>query len=162
MAEVLFYHLERQPLERRCRGCLQRSLERGWRVVVKVGSDERLEALNAHLWSFDDASFLPHGAAADGHAEAQPIWLTTGDDNPNGANVRFLVDGAEAAGLRRLRPHRLHVRRGRRRGAASARARPGRRRAQAATTPPTGGRTRTAAGRSRADALKATRTWDQY
>ena len=95
MAEVLFYHLERQPLERALPGLLQRSLERGWRVVVKVGSDERLQALNAHLWTFDDASFLPHGAAADGHAEAQPIWLTTGDDNPNGARVRFLVDGAE-------------------------------------------------------------------
>lgn len=94
MAELLFYHLERQPLESVLPGLLQRSLERGWRVVVKVGSEERLEALNAHLWSYDDASFLPHGAAADGHAEAQPIWLTTGDDNPNAAKVRFLVDGA--------------------------------------------------------------------
>lgn len=97
MAEVLFYHLERSPLESVLPDLLARSLERGWRVVVKVGSDERLEALNAHLWSFDDASFLPHGSAADGHAEEQPIWLTTGDDNPNGANVRFLVDGAETA-----------------------------------------------------------------
>ncbi len=97
MSEILFYHLERQPLESALPGLLQRSLERGWRVVVKVGSEERLEGLNAHLWSFDDASFLPHGAAADGHAEAQPIWLTTGDDNPNDATVRFLVDGAEAA-----------------------------------------------------------------
>ena len=97
MTEVLFYHLERRPLESTLPGLLQRSLERGWRVVVKVGSDERLEALNAHLWSYDDASFLPHGAGADGHSEAQPVFLTTGDDNPNGANVRFLVDGAEAA-----------------------------------------------------------------
>jgi DNA polymerase III subunit chi len=96
VAEVLFYHLERQPLEAALPGLLERSLARGWRVVVKVGSEERLEALNAHLWSFDDASFLPHGAAADGRAEAQPIFLTTGDDNPNAAQVRFLVDGAEA------------------------------------------------------------------
>jgi DNA polymerase-3 subunit chi len=99
MAEVLFYHLERRPLEAVLPGLLQRSLERGWRAVVKVGSEERLEALNAHLWSFDEASFLPHGSASDGHAEAQPIWLTTGDDNPNEANVRFLVDGAEAPDL---------------------------------------------------------------
>ncbi len=73
---------------------LQRSLDRGWRVVVQVGSDERLEALNAHLWTYDDASFLPHGAASDGNAADQPIWLTTGNDNPNGATVRFFVDGA--------------------------------------------------------------------
>ncbi len=99
MAEVLFYHLERRPLEAVLPGLLQRSLERGWRAVVKVGSEERLQALNAHLWSYDEQSFLPHGAAADGHAEAQPIWLTTADDNPNGASVRFLVDGADAPDL---------------------------------------------------------------
>ena len=99
MAEVLFYHLERRPLEAVLPGLLQRSLERGWRVVVQVGSEERLEALNAHLWSYDEAAFLPHGSAADGYAEEQPVWLTAGDDNPNGASVRFLVDGAEAAEL---------------------------------------------------------------
>ena len=68
-------------------------------MVVKVGSEERLEALNAHLWSYDEAAFLPHGSAADGYAEEQPIWLTAGDDNPNAATVRFLVDGAEPADL---------------------------------------------------------------
>jgi len=99
LAEVLFYHLERQPLEAALPGLLQRSLDRGWRVIVKVGSEERLDALNAHLWSYDDSSFLPHGAASDGNAERQPVFLTTGDDNPIGANVRFLVDGADAADL---------------------------------------------------------------
>ncbi len=99
MTEVLFYHLERQSLEAVLPGLLQRSLERGWRALVKLGSEERLEALNAHLWSFDDASFLPHGSAADGNAEKQPIFLTTGEDNPNAATVRFLVDGAEAGDL---------------------------------------------------------------
>ncbi len=99
MAEVLFYHLERQPLEAALPGLLQRSLDRGWRAVVKVGSEERLDALNAHLWSYDDSSFLPHGAASDGNAEKQPVFLTTSDDNPNAATVRFLVDGAEAAEL---------------------------------------------------------------
>ena len=99
MPEVLFYQLERSPLEKALPDLLTRSLERGWRVVVKFGSDECLGALNAHLWTYDDASFLPHGAAADGHAEDQPVFLTTGDDNPNNASVRFLVDGAAAADL---------------------------------------------------------------
>jgi len=99
LAEVLFYHLERQPLEAALPGLLQRSLDRGWRAIVKVGSEERLDALNAHLWSYDDSSFLPHGAASDGNAEKQPVFLTTGDDNPNAATVRFLVDGAEAPDL---------------------------------------------------------------
>ncbi len=95
MAEVLFYHLERQPLEAVLPGLLQRSLERGWRALVRVGSQERLDALNVHLWTYDDASFLPHGSAGEGFADAQPVWLTTGDDNPAGAAVCFLVDGAD-------------------------------------------------------------------
>jgi DNA polymerase-3 subunit chi len=97
LTEFVFYHLERSPLETALPGLLARSLERGWRVVLQVGSDERLEALNAHLWAYDDASFLPHGSSADGNSADQPIWLTTGDDNPNQAAVRFLVDGAEPA-----------------------------------------------------------------
>jgi DNA polymerase-3 subunit chi len=99
MTEVVFYHLERSSLEAALPDLLARSLDRGWRAVVQIGSEERLQALNAHLWTFDEASFLPHGAAGDGNAENQSIWLTTGDDNPNGAAVRFLVDGAEAGGL---------------------------------------------------------------
>jgi DNA polymerase III subunit chi len=99
MTPVFFYHLDRQPLESVLPRMLQRSLERGWRVVVQAGSDERAEALAAMLWSFDDESFLPHGTKADGYADLQPIWLTAVDENPNGANVRFYVDGAEAVDI---------------------------------------------------------------
>ena len=81
---------------------LERSLERGWRAVVQAGSEERVEALDALLWTYREESFLPHGTARDGRAEAQPIYLTAGDDNPNGAQVRFLVDGADA---RRCSPY---------------------------------------------------------
>ena len=95
MPEVLFYQLEGRRLETVLPDLLQRCLGRGWRVVVRIGSEERLEALNDHLWSFDDASFLPHGGPADGHADEQPIWLTVGVDNPNGAAVQFVVDGAD-------------------------------------------------------------------
>ena len=94
MAEILFYHLSERTLEAVLPGLLERCLERGWRVVVQAGSEERVRALDSHLWSFDEASFLPHGTSADGRAEDQPVWLTADDDNPNGANVRFLVDGA--------------------------------------------------------------------
>jgi DNA polymerase-3 subunit chi len=94
MTEVLFYHLQRQPLERVLPSLLERSVERGWRVVVQSASEERVEALDAHLWTYRDDSFLPHATARDGEAAAQPILLTTADDNPNGAHVRFLLDGA--------------------------------------------------------------------
>jgi DNA polymerase-3 subunit chi len=94
MPEFLFYHLERQPLETVLPRLLERSLERGWRVVVQAASEERVAALDAHLWTYRDESFLPHGSARERDAAEQPVLLTSADDNPNGATVRFLVDGA--------------------------------------------------------------------
>jgi DNA polymerase-3 subunit chi len=97
MTEVLFYHLERQPLERVLPALLEKTLERGWRAVLQAGSEERLEALDTLLWTYREESFLPHGTRRDGNPAEQPVYLTLGDENPNGAAVRFLVDGAEAA-----------------------------------------------------------------
>jgi DNA polymerase-3 subunit chi len=99
MIQVLFYHLERQPLEKVLPQLLEKTLERGWRAVVQAGSEERVEALVSALWTYRDDAFLPHGSSRDGDADRQPIWLTAGDDSPNGATVRFLVDGATAASL---------------------------------------------------------------
>ena len=94
MTELLFYHLERDPLERVLPPLLERSLSRGWRCIVEAPSLERLEALDHLLWTYRDDSFLPH--ARDGAAPAahQPILLTSQPGNPNSANVRFYVDGA--------------------------------------------------------------------
>jgi DNA polymerase-3 subunit chi len=75
-------------------------------VVVQAASDERIEALDAHLWTYRDDSFLPHGTSREPNAVDQPILLTAGDGNPNSANVRFLIDGVplpeDAAGYERL------------------------------------------------------------
>ncbi|QQR40973.1 DNA polymerase III subunit chi [Devosia rhizoryzae] len=94
MAEILFYHLETRPLEAVVPLLLEKTLERGWRAVVEVGSRERAEALDAHLWSYRDDSFLAHGLAGEDSDADQPVLLTTETHNPNGANVRFFVDGA--------------------------------------------------------------------
>jgi DNA polymerase-3 subunit chi len=94
MTEILFYHLQRQSLETVLPTLLEKSLQRGWRVVVQASSDERIEALDAHLWTYRDDGFLPHGTMKESEAATQPVLLTTGDDNPNGAEVRFLIDGA--------------------------------------------------------------------
>lgn len=95
MTEVLFYQLERQPLEQVLVKLLSTTLARGNKAVVQAGSPERVAALDSHLWTYSEASFLPHGTAADGDAELQPVFLTEGRDNPNSAQFRFFIDGAE-------------------------------------------------------------------
>ena len=94
MTEILFYQLKGQTLEQVLPPLLQKSLERGWRVVVQASSEERVEALDAHLWTWRDDAFLPHGTDRDSEAAEQPIVLTASAENPNDAAVRFLVDGA--------------------------------------------------------------------
>jgi DNA polymerase-3 subunit chi len=94
MTEVLFYHLENQPLERVIPVLLEKTLERGWKAVVETGSRERAEALDTALWTYRDESFLPHGIAGTETDALQPVLITTEADNPNGATVRFFVDRA--------------------------------------------------------------------
>jgi DNA polymerase-3 subunit chi len=93
MTEIRFYHLLEQRLERVLPQLLEVSLQRGWRVVVQAASEERIEALDAHLWTYRDDSFLPHGTARGPDAADQPVLLTADGSNINGANVRFLIDG---------------------------------------------------------------------
>ena len=94
MTEVLFYHLQNMSLESVLPPLLEKSLERGWRVVVQSTSQERTDALDAHLWTYRDDSFLPHATWRAGDAQDQPIVLAVEEGNPNRANVRFLIDNA--------------------------------------------------------------------
>jgi len=94
MTEILFYHLEQRPLEQVLPLLLEKSLARGWRVVVEVGTRERAVVLDEVLWTFRDESFLPHGLAGSKQDDLQPVILSTGSDNPNNADVRFFVDRA--------------------------------------------------------------------
>ncbi len=94
MTEILFYHLQGRKPEGVLPALLEKSLERGWRVVVQGASEERIEALDAHLWTYRDDGFLPHGTWREPEAAQQPVLLTLTDSNPNAANVRFLIDGA--------------------------------------------------------------------
>jgi DNA polymerase III subunit chi len=94
MTEVLFYHLQNMSLESVLPPLLEKSLERGWRVVVQSTSPERADALDAHLWTYRDDSFLPHATWRAQDAADQPIILAVEEGNPNRAHVRFLVDNA--------------------------------------------------------------------
>lgn len=97
MTEIWFYHLQSQPLERALPALIEKSLAKGWRVAVQARSEERLDALDSWLWIYSDESFLAHGRARDGDAHLQPVYLTAGTENPNGAALRLFVEGAEIA-----------------------------------------------------------------
>ena len=97
MTEIGFYHLTRSPLARALPKLLEKVYASGARAVVMAGSPARVEMLDSTLWTYDPASFLPHGTASDGDAADQPIWITEKDENPNGASILVLTDGARSA-----------------------------------------------------------------
>lgn len=96
MTQIGFYHLMRLPLEQALPKLLDKALAAGLRAVVLAGSPERVEALNDRLWTYEPESWLPHGSARDGEPELQPVWLTHVDENPNGATVLVMCDGASS------------------------------------------------------------------
>ena len=109
MTEIRFYHLQRARLEDVLPVILERCHQRGDRALVLAGSEERVEALAAHLWTYRPESFLPHGSLRDGNPADQPIFLATAPDaslppgdaggNPNQAPVLVLTDGARHGGI---------------------------------------------------------------
>ena len=96
--EVYFYHLERGRRSMTYfRPCSNGRSSVAGAPPSRPRAKSASQALDTLLWTYGNESFLPHGTARDGRASAQPIYLTAGDDNPNAAHVRFLVDGATLA-----------------------------------------------------------------
>lgn len=107
MGAAYFYHLTRHPLEVTLPTLLGKARGAGWRVIVRGTRDERLRWLDDRLWLVPEDGFEPHGLAGAGFEADQPILLTTGSENPNGAACLMAVDGADVsaedcAGLERV------------------------------------------------------------
>jgi DNA polymerase-3 subunit chi len=97
--EVWFYHLERTGLDQALPELLEKTLQRGWKAVVRLRDPERVRELDGWLWTYRDDSFLPHAPDDEPNAARQPILLTTGFENANAADALFLVDGADPGEL---------------------------------------------------------------
>ena len=94
MGDFRFHHLERLRVDQALPRLLERAYEEGRQVVVRASSDEAVAALSDRLWTYEDASFLPHGAIGDGDPASQPIFLTARVENPNAATTLVLLSGA--------------------------------------------------------------------
>jgi DNA polymerase-3 subunit chi len=92
MTEIGFYHLTRSTLAQALPPLLIRTLAAGQRALV-LGPESGLEAVSAALWA--QPAWLPHGGAADGDPDLQPIWLSADAEPLNGARFLFIVEGAE-------------------------------------------------------------------
>ncbi|WP_375262742.1 DNA polymerase III subunit chi [Palleronia sp.] len=95
MGAAYFYHLTRRPLEEVLPQLLERSLKQGWRVLVRGRNARRIEALDLHLWTYSDDSFLPHGLAGGEQDAAQPILLTAENMGADGRPCLMSVEGAD-------------------------------------------------------------------
>jgi DNA polymerase-3 subunit chi len=94
MAEILFYHLTESTLDEALPGLVERSVNRGWRVMIQAVSREQLDLIDNLLWTCSDVSFLAHGFEDEPSAQEQPILLGLSEQNLNEATVRFLIEGA--------------------------------------------------------------------
>lgn len=97
MGAARFYHLTRSPVEVTLFRLLSKAVEAGLRVEVRGVAAERLDWLDEKLWLIDDAAFLPHGLAGDGHDDRQPVLLTLAEQAAAHTSCVMAIDGAPVA-----------------------------------------------------------------
>lgn len=92
MAQVDFYQLSRDPVERVVPLLATKALDAGQRVVVVEADPARRSALSDALWS-REGSFIAHGEGDAPHAARQPVLLSADFQTSNGARLAILADG---------------------------------------------------------------------
>ena len=73
MAEIWFYHLERQPLKQVLPQLLSRGLQQGRRMIVQTTTAETIPQISDLLWAAEDVAFLAHGFGDDSGTQ-QLLW----------------------------------------------------------------------------------------
>jgi DNA polymerase III subunit chi len=93
VTELGFYQLSSRPLDAVLPKLLEKALAAGHRVLVRCRDAEQVAMLDERLWTYDDASFLPHGTQGAGH----PILIGTDDAAPDGYSLLAVPGGAVPA-----------------------------------------------------------------
>ncbi|ABM45310.1 hypothetical protein H704_00469 [Bartonella bacilliformis Peru38] len=94
MVDILFYHLTQSTPENVLPVLVERALNNFDRVTIQCINEERRDAMDKHLWVYADGAFIGHGTECDEYPDLQPVFLTTGNENPNNSTIRFLIEGA--------------------------------------------------------------------
>jgi DNA polymerase-3 subunit chi len=89
-----FYHLEASTIEGVLPGLLEKTLQKGWRALVKLPPGQ-IKEMDDYLWTYRDDSFLPHGRDDEPMAEQQPITLTGAAQDASGYQAVFLIGGSD-------------------------------------------------------------------
>ncbi|WP_019223875.1 DNA polymerase III subunit chi [Bartonella rattaustraliani] len=97
--DILFYHLTQSTLEDILPSLVERALDRFGKVTIQCVSEEKRDMIDMRLWVYADDAFIGHGTEADQYPNFQPVFLTTGQENPNASKVRFLIEGAVCSNI---------------------------------------------------------------
>ena len=93
-SDVWFYHLQRASLAETLPRLVVKARAAGWRVAIRTTSEERRDALDDLLWTFEEESFLPHAAETDPHAAEEAVLVQASERDVNAPDAVLLVDGA--------------------------------------------------------------------
>lgn len=92
MTEVSFYHVTSGDPDKTAAKLLEKVLAAGLRAHVYVATQERQEAIDTLFWTYQSASFLPHGTAEKGDPMDHPIKIAQDLHNLNGSKVLVPLD----------------------------------------------------------------------
>ncbi|WP_336294131.1 DNA polymerase III subunit chi [Bartonella sp. CB169] len=92
--DILFYHLTQSTLGDVLPTLVERALVRFGKVTIQCVSKEQRDAMDTRLWIYSAEAFIGHGTECDKYPNFQPVFLTTGQENPNDSRIRFLIEGA--------------------------------------------------------------------
>ncbi|MET3589432.1 DNA polymerase-3 subunit chi [Bartonella silvatica] len=92
--DILFYHLTQSTFEDILPTLVERALDRFGRMIIQCVSEKQRDVIDARLWVYADEAFIGHGTECDQYPNFQPVFLTTGQENPNDSKIRFLIEGA--------------------------------------------------------------------
>ncbi len=95
MTEILIYQASNYSLEEILQKLLTKTLQSKQKVTVRLNDFDYLNLVDNFLWSFSGDSFLPHNIMGDANLSLSPVYLTTGEEVPNAANILILINSTK-------------------------------------------------------------------